>query len=129
MVGNYALDTNIIIALFAKDPAVLNRLAQGVATFVPHVVIGELYHGAYKSNRAVENLSRIDDFIVTNTILSGDSETAKYYGLIKDRLRRKGRPIPDNDIWIAASAMQHNLILFTRDAHFGEVETLQTEIC
>ena len=47
--------------------------------------------------------------------------------VIKDRLRRNGRPIPNNDIWIAAIAMQNDLILVTRDSHFDEVESLQTE--
>ena len=56
-----------------------------------------------------------------------DLETAQWYGIIKDQLRRKGRPIPDNDIWIAAIAMQYDLILVTRDSHFDEVESLQTE--
>ncbi|MXZ01781.1 type II toxin-antitoxin system VapC family toxin [Candidatus Poribacteria bacterium] len=47
--------------------------------------------------------------------------------MIKERLRRRGRPIPNNDIWIAAIALQHDLVLVTRDAHFDEVESLQTE--
>ena len=65
--------------------------------------------------------------IEQHMLFSCDLETARRYGIIKDRLRRKGTIIPDNDIWIAAIAMQHGLILVTRDAHFDEVESLQTE--
>ncbi len=50
-----------------------------------------------------------------------------WYGEIKDRLRKKGRPIPENDIWIAAIAFQHDLILISRDEHFREVEDLKLE--
>jgi len=53
-----------------------------------------------------------------------DIETATHYARIKNDLRLKGKPIPENDIWIAALALQHGLILATRDAHFGEVDGL-----
>ncbi|MEA5574914.1 PIN domain-containing protein [Anabaena sp. UHCC 0451] len=53
-------------------------------------------------------------------------ETSRKYGEIKNQLRLKGRPLPENDIWIAAISLQYNLILVTRDAHFQEVENLQT---
>ena len=51
--------------------------------------------------------------------------TAEYYGVIKESLRAKGRPIPENDIWIAASAQRHDLILVTRDEHFAEIADLK----
>jgi tRNA(fMet)-specific endonuclease VapC len=53
--------------------------------------------------------------------------TAQYYGKIKDGLRLKGRPIPENDIWVAAAAMQYGLPVATRDAHFNEVDGLLVE--
>jgi len=58
-------------------------------------------------------------------LLPCDSTTSRFYGEIKTWLRRKGRPLPENDIWIAASAMQHSLPLVTRDAHFEEIEHLE----
>lgn len=57
-------------------------------------------------------------------VLPHDLETAEYYAVIVQRLRRKGRPIPVNDIWIAANAMRHGLSLFSFDAHFKEIEGL-----
>jgi len=48
------------------------------------------------------------------------------FGLVKQRLQKKGRPIPENDIWIAAAAISHGMVLVTRDHHFAEVENLNT---
>ena len=126
MSGKYLLDTNIIIALFADESEVKNGIFQAEETFIPSVVIGELYYGARKSKRTQANLKRIDELIINSTVLGCDTNTAQWYGKIKNQLRLKGRPLPENDIWIAALALQHNLILVTRDAHFQEVESLQT---
>jgi len=60
-------------------------------------------------------------------ILPCDAETAFWYGIVKDGLRRTGQPIPENDIWIAAIALQHGLTLATRDKHFQTVENLISE--
>ena len=125
--GKYLLDTNIVIALLAGDQAVEARVRNTANVALAPPLIGELYFGAQKSEKVTENLHRIYMFIEQHTLFSCDLETAQWYGIIKDRLRRKGSPIPDNDIWIAAIAMQHDLILVTRDSHFNEVESLQTE--
>lgn len=126
MSGRYLLDTNIIIALFANDIAVNNQLVNAEEIFIPSVAIGELFYGARKSGRSQGNLKRIEEFIARNTVIGCDVETARKYGEVKNRLRLKGRPLPENDIWIAAIGIQYNLILVTRDAHFQEVENLQT---
>jgi tRNA(fMet)-specific endonuclease VapC len=127
MGGRYLLDTNIIIALFANDVAVNNHLANAEEVFIPSVAIGELFYGARKSGRSLGNLERIEEFIARNTVIACDVEISRQYGEVKNKLRLKGRPLPENDIWIAAVAIQYNLILVTRDAHFQEVENLQTE--
>ena len=72
-----------------------------------------------------QNLQQIDNFKDANTILACDETTASVYGVLKNMLRSKGRPLPENDIWIAAVAIQHGLTLVSRDAHFDELETLQ----
>ena len=125
MSGRYLLDTNIIIALFADEAVVKNNLAQANEVFIPSIVIGELCYGARKSGRVGANLARVDELVSNNTVLACDAETARQYGEIKNNLRLKGRPLPENDIWIAALGLQHNLILVTRDAHFQEIESLQ----
>jgi len=124
MNGKYLLDTNIVIALFADDAAVKDNLVKADEVFIPTIVIGELCFGARKSGRVKENLERIDEFVANSVVLGCDAETARRYGEIKNALRIKGHPIPENYIWIAAIARQHDLILTTRDMHFGEIENL-----
>ncbi|MDP2168471.1 MAG: type II toxin-antitoxin system VapC family toxin [Thermodesulfovibrionales bacterium] len=128
MNGRFLLDTNIIIALFAGDREIHERLTDASEVFIPCVAIGELYFGAYRSSRTKENHARIDDFALNNTVLICDSDTAKKYGGIKNRLKKKGQPIPENDIWVAAIATQNALTLVTRDAHFNAVEDLKVEM-
>lgn len=126
MSGRYLLDTNIAIPLMAGDQGVADQLATADAVFMCCVVLGELYFGAHKSARARENLDRVERLAAASTVLSCDAETARVYGRIKDQLRAKGRPIPENDIWLAAVAVQHTLILVTRDDHYAHVEQLNT---
>ncbi|NJR38749.1 MAG: type II toxin-antitoxin system VapC family toxin [Leptolyngbyaceae cyanobacterium CSU_1_4] len=126
MSGRFLLDTNIVIALFADEAIVKGNLAQVSEVFIPSFVIGELCYGARKSGRVEANLARVDELVAGITILIGDAETARRYGEVKNNLRLKGRPLPENDVWIAALALQHDLILVTRDAHFQEVKSLKT---
>ncbi len=128
MSGNVLLDTNIVIALSVNDSSVLERLEEDVTVFLSSIVLGELFFGAYGSSRVSENLARIVEFAANNTLLVCDSDTARHYGQIKSNLRRAGRPIPENDIWIAATARQHDLTLVSRDAHFDHVEGLETTV-
>ena len=125
--GKYLLDTNVAIALFAGDLVVQEKVRNAEYIVAAPPVIGELCFGAQKSNKVTENLHKIDILVQQSIFFPCDLETAQWYGIIKDQLRRKGRPIPDNDIWIAAIAMQHSLILVTRDSHFNEIESLRTE--
>jgi tRNA(fMet)-specific endonuclease VapC len=128
MSGRYLLDTNIVISLLAEEVVVMDSLQSAHEVFVPSIVLGELYYGAQRSSRVLQNIERIDNFMVANTVLVCDGTTASVYGVVKNMLRSKGRPLPENDIWIAAVALQHGLTLVTRDGHFDEVEGLQTVI-
>lgn len=125
--GSHLLDTNIVIALFAGEETVLHRLATATQFFVPSIVLGELYYGARNSGRTETNIARIDVFAATNTVLICNTTTAQHYGQIKHQLRMKGRPIPENDLWIAAITVQHQLTLVSRDDHFSEIGGLLTE--
>jgi tRNA(fMet)-specific endonuclease VapC len=128
MSGKCLLDTNIVIALFANDATIKEHLVKTDEVFIPSVVIGELFYGAYKSARSKENISRIDNFAGSSIVLGCDTETARLYGEIKYALSVKGHPIPENDIWIAAIAIQHDLTLISRDAHFVEVDNLKIAV-
>ena len=108
--GRFLLDTNIVIALFATEAAVQQRLAEASEVFVPSIVLGELYYGSRKStrsqtiSRALMNLSRpIRCCHVTRPPLSSME--------ISKTRTSKGQPIPENDIWIAAIAMQYQFTL------------------
>lgn len=127
MSGRYLLDTNVVIALFAKDASIHERLAHAEEVFIPSIAVGEMYFGAYKSSKVSENLERIESFVLGNTVLSCTAETAKKYGAIKTRLREKGQPIPENDIWIAAIAQQFDITLVSRDMHFNAISELKIE--
>lgn len=128
MNGRFLLDTNIVIAFFAEDRSVQKHIDRAEEVFVPSIVLGELYFGARKSGRVQQNLERIDDFAANNAIPACDTNTARQYGMIKNTLQGKGRPIPENDIWIAAIAQQYDLTLVTRDEHFHEVGQLKVEV-
>ncbi len=127
MDGRYLLDTNIVVALFNGDSGIDRQLRLVSEVFLPSIALGELYFGAAHSGRPEANAARIDDFAETCTIHRVDDRTAREYGRIKGELRRRGRPIPENDIWIAACALQHELILVTRDNHFSSVDDLAAE--
>ena len=128
MSGKFLLDTSIVIALFANDSAVVEQIEDAEEVFIPSIVVGELYYGARKSGRARENVARVDLFAEANVILVCDTETCRWYGVVKDLLRQKGSTIPENDVWIAAVALRHGLILVTRDSNFNQVTNLKQEI-
>ena len=126
--GNkFLLDTNAIIALQRQDRARMALLLSASDVFLPVTDVGELYFGAYKSQRVEENRKNVANFIINRTILNINADSAEIYGQIKQHLRKKGRPIPENDIWIAALAIQYNLALITKDAHFSEIQYLTTQ--
>ena len=79
---------------------------QARETFIPCIVLGELYYGAKKSGKIKENMKRIEDFASENAIIDVSGETARLYAAIKLNLQKKGTPIPENDIWISAIAQQ-----------------------
>lgn len=125
--GRYLLDTNAAVAVLNDKIDLERRLGGWLDTFLSTTVLGELFFGAEKSSRVEANFIQIRRLMRLCTVLVCDEETARHYGSIKLRLRQRGRPIPENDIWIAASALQHGLALVTRDGHFGYVDDLITE--
>ena len=119
--GKFLLDTNIIIALLEGDEAVLSNLDRAREVFVSAIALGELFFGAAKSGRPAENIAKMERFALGRAIVVCDLEVAREYGGLKQRLKEKGRPIPENDMWIAASARKHGMILVTRDVHLPQM--------
>jgi tRNA(fMet)-specific endonuclease VapC len=128
MPGSFLLDTNIAVALLAGEDAVRASLNQSGLIFLSSIVLGELFYGARKSARVASNLAKVEGLAAKFVVLGCDVSTARHYGEIRDLLRARGRPIPENDIWIAAHARQYELTLVTRDAHFSAVEGISTEV-
>lgn len=122
--GKLLLDTSVIIEMLSGDAAAHRTAADAEQVFVPVTALGELLFGAEKSQRREAEIARIEAFVANYPVLPCVEETAHQYGEIRDNLRLKGRPIPPNDIWIAAIAQQHELTVATRDAHFREIEDL-----
>ena len=121
-----ALDTSAYSALMRghRDIAALIRRAEAV--LLPAVVAGELLYGFRYGSRFEENAARLETFLEAQAVglLAVTFVTADRFGRIAMALREKGTPIPTNDIWIAAQAMEAGADLVSSDAHFGLVEGL-----
>ena len=124
------LDTSAYSAFKRGHPQIRYRIKEASQILLNPVVLGELRAGFLKGTRLAWNLAELDQFLASPrvAVVAVDEETAERYGVIFDSLRRAGVPIPTNDIWIAASAMQLGSILLTTDPHFGEVAQIVAEI-
>lgn len=129
MSGKISLDTNIVIRLFKNDPLVTKKLAASSNIFLPTPVIAELLFAAKNSSRPKENLKIHNEFIDSCSVLDITRKTAEYYSTIRFSLKQKGNPIPENDLWIAAICIEHNISLFTADAHFDCIDDLKVLKC
>jgi tRNA(fMet)-specific endonuclease VapC len=129
MNGRLLLDTSIVIAVLRGEDAVLRRLASAAYTvYLSAVTLGELYYGALSSARAQQNLAGVAEVEKRSAVLACDAETALEYARVRQFLRSKGKPVPENDIWIAATARQYALTLVSRDRHFTEIEALDLRL-
>lgn len=120
------IDTSIVVAFSRRDQMVRQHLMT-VDIITSTVVIGELYYGAYRAGQPSRELANIAALIVQSSVVICDLVTSEYYGRTREALYRQGTLIPENDMWIAASALQHRLPLATRDAHFDRVPGLTVE--
>ena len=119
MTGNsLLLDTCVVVKHFRDAAAVADKLAAYEDLYLPQQVLGELYYGAYRSARPEKHLAQIERFLAAVDVLNPDEETSRLYGQIATALALAGTPIPQNDIWIAAMAVQTGLPLATCDGHF-----------
>jgi tRNA(fMet)-specific endonuclease VapC len=123
---NVLLDTSAYSNLQRGNKAVLEVLRRSETVAVPAIVLGELYSGFSAGTRWAENNALLERFLSKPSVkvLNVTSETALRYAEIDVYLRRTGRPIPRNDVWIAAIAIEHGLQLLTLDDHFREIPLL-----
>ena len=125
------LDTNHAIAHLNDDPRIVARLTAGEAVggefALATPVLGELYYGAYASQRIADNLARLTGFASQLFVFDFDAVASEEFGKIRAEQRAKGKPIPTVDIQIAAIARFHGLTLLTNDRHFDDVDGLSIE--
>ncbi len=122
--NNLVADTNIFIDLMKGDESISQKLESCNDVYISPIVLAELYFGAYRFANPEKHLIKITSAIQKCRLLTIDATTAELFVTIKLVLFTKGTPIPENDIWIAASAVQHQLPLYTSDKHFAEVADL-----
>jgi tRNA(fMet)-specific endonuclease VapC len=130
VVSRIFLDTSAYSAFKRGHPQIQHRIREASQIQLNPVVLGELRAGFLKGIRQGQNLADLTQFLASPRveIVGMDEETAARYAVILDSLRRAGAPIPTNDIWIAASAMQLGSVLVTTDPHFRGVKQIVVEI-
>lgn len=124
-----ALNTNIVIRLFKNDPLIVKMFSSLSNICLPAPVIAELLFTARNSSRPKENLKIYNEFIDACNVLNITRETANKYSSIRLELKQKGRPIPENDLWIASICIEQDLPLLTGDAHFDYIDSLKVVKC
>lgn len=122
---NVALDTNTAIALFNHEKSVPQFLSRFEKIYLPITVCGELMFGARNSKLSEKNETRYKNFIDNCEQLQIHWPVIEAYANVRVGLRKIGKPIPENDIWIAATCIAYNIPLFTFDKHFQHVEGLR----
>lgn len=115
------LDTNALSAAADDDPIVLAIVARVPELALPVIVLGEYRYGIAQSRNRSDYENWLQRLLPDCTVLEVTEETSRHYAAINLELRRLGKPIPTNDLWIAALGQQHSLPILSRDQHFDSV--------
>ena len=120
------LDTNFYVAFKRNDTQALEIVRSLDFIGIDITVLAELYSGFKMGSKEKRNISELERFLnsARTHIINHDINTAVFYAHIIKLLKEKGTPIPTNDVWIAATAMQHGLTLHTLDKHFDAIDGL-----
>jgi len=121
------LDTNALSAFVDGDSAVGEVLRRHVRAAIPVIVLGEFRYGIAESRHRAQYEAWLASYLPQFDILPITEETSSAYVTLRIALKRAGRPIPANDAWIAALAIQHGLSVLSRDEHFDAVPNLDRE--
>ncbi len=118
------LDTNALSAFVDGDAAVGDVLRRQPRVALPVIVLGEFRYGIAQSRHRASYEAWLESHLYDFDVLHVTDETAVAYAALRVALKRSGRPIPANDAWIAALALQHRLPVLSRDSHFDAVPGL-----
>ena len=127
MSGEIALDTSVAVRFLNGDPEVVSRVLALPEIFLSAIVAGELLFGAENSTRSLKNLPRYLEFIEACVVVPIERKTSVIYAQTRLALKRKGRPIPMNDVWISAHCLEREWVLVTDDSDFDYVDGLVIE--
>lgn len=125
MAGRLLPDTNAFIALTGGSQAVRAALEDADEVILAAAVLGELRYGALCSNSPARNMARVDEIAALCSFAPIDVVVVERYAEIRAVLKRAGQPIPENDIWIAATAHAHDAVVMTDDEHFKWIQSVR----
>lgn len=105
------------------------KLIYATDILLPTIVLGELYYGFYRGDRLRDNLALLIRFMRDKRVALGevDENVARLYGEIQAKLRKIGKPVPSNDMWIAATCIELDYVLVARDRHYDNIDDLKLE--
>ncbi|MBI5076060.1 MAG: type II toxin-antitoxin system VapC family toxin [Nitrospirae bacterium] len=120
------IDTNAYAAFKKNEAHAVTTLTLVEYIGFNIIVLGELFSGFKGGTKEAKNKAELEQFLDSPrvNVIQIDEETAEFYARIYWDLKRKGKPVPTNDLWVAASAMRHGLALFTYDEHFDNIDGL-----
>lgn len=121
------LDTSAAIAFMRREKEIEDRVWSAERSYLSAVVLGELLIGLHRCMDPEMEAERVARLCQVAKVLPVTAQTAEHYAVLGAELKRKNRSIPSNDLWIAASAVEHGLTLAARDEHFSALESLRWE--
>lgn len=124
------IDTNAYVAYKYNDPLVVEVIQHAEILVMSPIVLGELLGGFEHGKHSRKNRDELQEFLSSSRIrfFSLSPDTASFYSQIYSSLKSKGKPIPTNDMWIAAQALEHGCVLCTYDKHFKVIDGLITGV-
>ena len=123
--GRLAVDTNAVIAYREGIPIVCTLIEEADILFLPAVVLGELLYGSLNSAKPQKNEQAVHKFSAQSVLVPIAEAIATRYATVRLKLKKMGHPIPENDIWVAATCLELGVPLLTRDGHFDYIGGLE----
>jgi len=123
-IGKLAVDSNAVIAYREGVTEVCDLIDTADVLLLPAIVLGELLYGALNSANAVKNEDAVRKFAINSVLIPVDESVATRYAATRLALKRKGTPVPENDIWVASMCLELDIPLLSNDGHFDEIHDL-----